>query len=197
MENIRRDGCLTTVPVVYPAGEALEVLSGNHRVMAAIRAGLEESEVLEITTPLSEQQRVAIQLSHNAIVGEDDPSVLAELWAALDFDFKRYSGITDEDLGKLAEIESKPLSVEALKYDEIRLAFLADEAKAFLELLTRIGEAARTAHWVLGRYDDFTSVFDATIAVKARLNIHNGAVALKAMADLAMERLAEIERERT
>ena len=44
------------------------------------------------------------------------------------------------------------------------------------------------------RYDDFARLFDAIIAVKTKVDIHNGAVALRVMADLAMERLAEAER---
>jgi hypothetical protein len=43
-------------------------------------------------------------------------------------------------------------------------------------------------------YDDFGRLFDAIIAVKSKLDIHNGAVALRVMADLAMERLAETDR---
>ena len=91
--NIRKDGCLTTTPLVYEAGGKLEVLSGNHRVQAAIKAGIEEADVLEIVTPLSREQKVAIQLSHNSINGKDDPNILAELWGELDFDAKEYAEI--------------------------------------------------------------------------------------------------------
>ena len=33
--------------------------------------------------PLTEQQELAIQLSHNAIAGQDDPVILKELWDTL------------------------------------------------------------------------------------------------------------------
>jgi len=42
VENIRRDGCLTSTPLVWndTASGRLVVLSGNHRTLAAIEAGL-------------------------------------------------------------------------------------------------------------------------------------------------------------
>ncbi len=55
-------------------------------------------------------------------------------------------------------------------------------------------EAKTEARWIVAHYDDFSRLFDAIIAVKQKLDIHNGAVALRVMADLAMERLAEAER---
>ena len=195
VENIRRDGCLTSVPLVCDDDGKLEVLSGNHRVMAAIKAGLDEADVMEITTPLSREQRVAIQLSHNAIAGADDPSILAELWADLDFAFKEYSGLTEEDFAGITEIDTTGISVEAPKYEEINLAFLPEEKEAFVALLDRMQKAKTEAHWIVAHYDDFSRLFDAIIAVKQKLDIHNGAVALRVMADLAMERLAsEAER---
>jgi len=194
VENIRKDGCLTSVPLVYEENGKLEVLSGNHRVMAAIKAGVEEADVMEIMTRLTAEQRVAIQLSHNAIAGQDDPSILAELWAELDFDLKEYSGLTEEDLAGITEIDATGLTVEAPRYEEINLAFLPEEKKAFVELLDRIQEAKNEARWIVAHYDDFGRLFDAVIAVKSKLDIHNGAVALRVMADLAMERLAEIDR---
>ena len=72
VENVRRDGCLTSFPLVHREGDSLVVVSGNHRVRAAIEAGIEESDVIEATSPLTRQQFVALQLSHNAIAGQDD-----------------------------------------------------------------------------------------------------------------------------
>ena len=193
VENIRRDGCLTSVPLVCEVDGKLEVLSGNHRVMAAIKAGLEEAEVMEITTPLSRERRIAIQLAHNAIAGQDDPSILSELWADLDFAYKEYSGLTEEDFAGITEIDMTPISVEAPAYEEITLAFLPEEKQAFVAFLERVQEAKSRARWIVAHYDDFARVYDTIIAVKQKLDIHNGAVALRVMADLAMERLAESE----
>src|SRR4051794_17396228 len=96
--NIRRDEGLTSTPFVWHDVEADEriVLSGNHRVKAAVEAGLEEVHWLETSDPLTEGQRLGIQLSHNAIVGEDDLSILKTLYEKIDeLDWREYAGLDD------------------------------------------------------------------------------------------------------
>jgi malonyl CoA-acyl carrier protein transacylase len=58
-------------------------LSGHHRVDAAKAAGEEWLLILFTDRELSRQEQIAIQLSHNAISGEDEPTVLRELWGEL------------------------------------------------------------------------------------------------------------------
>ena len=78
--NVRADKRLSSTPLCWETPEGLlEVLSGNHRVQAAIEAGIEQVLVLVLHGDLSKARRIAIQLSHNALVGTDDPTLLAEL----------------------------------------------------------------------------------------------------------------------
>ena len=44
---------------------------------------------------------------------------------------------------------------------------------------------------MLASLNDFNAFFDALIAVKSAHNVHNGAIALRIMAQLAQERLTE------
>ncbi len=48
--------------------------------------------------------------------GTGGPSILAELWAELDFDFKEYSGLTEEDFEGITEIDATGVTVEAPRY---------------------------------------------------------------------------------
>jgi ParB-like chromosome segregation protein Spo0J len=95
VENVKTDGRLTSAVLacVTQTGE-VEILSGHHRCLAAIEAGLTEIDVLVITTPLSEERKAAIQLSHNAVTGQDNPSALADLYRNLGLDAKMFSGLT-------------------------------------------------------------------------------------------------------
>ena len=72
VENIKRDGGLSSVPFCLKLGDRYRVLSGNHRVQAAQEAGVKRLLVLYTDRELSREEQVSIQLSHNAIVGEDD-----------------------------------------------------------------------------------------------------------------------------
>jgi hypothetical protein len=201
VENLKKDGALTSTPTVAAAGETpltdgagpetLEVLSGNHRVQAAIEAGIQEADVLEILTPMTRERKVAIQLGHNRIVGQDDPNVLLRLYAPLPLDLKRYSGHVDDDFG-LKDIDLSGLSVGAPDYQEMVIAFLPEDAQAFKDLLERI-ETSRRGAFLAAHYSDFAAFFDAVVAVKNRTGVHNTAVAIRAMAELALERLDETD----
>ncbi len=141
VENLRLDGCLTTAPTVCAVNGALEVLSGNHRVQAAIEAGIAEADVIEIVTPLNQEQRIAIQLSHNAIEGEDDPSVLKSLYDQLGFDFKEYSGLTDEAF-EVGDIDTSVLATARPFYQDVVVAFLPEDEKVFADCCEAIEKGA-------------------------------------------------------
>ena len=201
VENLKADGALTSTPAVAAAGDQplttdaqpddLEVLSGNHRVKAAIEAGIEEADVLEIMTSMSRDKKIAMQLGHNRIVGQDDPNVLMKLYAPLPLPLKRYSGHVDDDFA-LKDIDLSGLSIGAPQYQEITVAFLPEDAEAFRGLVERI-ENSKRGEFLVASYEDFSSIFDAIVKVKDHIGVHNTAVAIRAMAELAIERIEETE----
>ncbi len=137
VENLKHDRVLTQLPLVHKG----EVLSGNHRVKAALKAGITESDVLELVGDVAPGRRVAIQLSHNSIAGEDDPNLLRDLYEALDFDEKCYSGITDEMLG-VDPLDLNALSAGPLEEVEITATFLPEDAEVFLRFVEAAGKGS-------------------------------------------------------
>ncbi|WP_097103520.1 ParB N-terminal domain-containing protein [Nitrosomonas ureae] len=189
VKNLENDGVLTSAPLIYQN----EVLSGNHRVQAAIAAGIIEADVIEIISPLTESEKKAIALSHNAIAGQDNLSLLQEYYDSLDSFLKEYSGLTD-DIFKVEELDISTLSVGAPKYQQLNLLFLPEEMDVFMELVKNIGKKQESVN-LCGKIDDFDQFFEAVTQTKKVMNIHNSAVALRTMAQLTMERLEEIEKE--
>lgn len=182
--NIKQDGKLMGVPVVYHG----EVLSGNHRVRAAIKAGVEEADVLDILTELPEERRLAIQLSQNAINGKDDPNILAQLYTSLNsLEWKRYSGVTD-DAFKCTDEKLAALGITRPKYEELTIVFLPEEKNAFIDLVARI-EASKKAQVLVGELATFNALFDAIVRVKQEKKVINNAVALRLLAELAVSAL--------
>ncbi len=185
--NLRSDGVLTSAPLVYRG----KVLSGNHRVAAAIDAGIEESDCIVILSELSEGQQLALQLAHNSVTGQDDPNVLKRLYDALDLDGKAYSGLTDDAFKWDNSINLSALAAPQPQYTELVAMFLPEEHAEFDAALKRC-QHSETATRIAARYADFDTVFDALCQTKERQNIANTAVALAAMAQLAIERLAQL-----
>ncbi|EBA4600791.1 ParB/RepB/Spo0J family partition protein [Salmonella enterica] len=189
VDNIKKDGALTSTPVVYRD----VVLSGNHRVQASVKAGLETIAVINVLSELNDDEQKAIQLSHNSINGKDDKNILRELFDSIEsLDMKLYSGLTDDDF-KISDIEVESLSFIQPSYEDMVIAFLPEEKALFVEALEKIGKKAKDKLILAGSHTDFNNVFQAVITTKSQLNIINTAEAFKAMSQLAMEKLKEME----
>lgn len=194
--NVRRDGCLTSVPLVYGGGEYEEgrelVLSGNHRTMAAVDAGVDEVDVMLIEEHLSEQQLVAIQLSHNSIAGEDDPATLKQLYDQLDdVDWRAYSGLDDDQLNLLAEVSPEGLSEANLDFATVSLIFLPPELEAARVAFdqARVGQ---NESWLAARAD-YEQVLDSLASTHAAHKVGNVATALHAILAIVENHLTDLQ----
>jgi hypothetical protein len=194
--NLRRDKKLTSLPLCYraPGSEDIEILSGHHRVEASILAELNPIRVIVIVSYLSEARKTAIQLSHNAIVGQDDPATLAMMYSGLDLDAKAYSGLDDTVLKAMENVELTGLNV-GVKYQEMNLFFLEEDEAEITEALQAIEKAARKEQAYVARFVDFDHFFETIVLVKTKYQAFNSGIAFRLMADLARERLAQIEAE--
>jgi hypothetical protein len=184
--NLKRDGVLTSLPLVYRE----EVLSGNHRVQAALKAGIEDADVIEVTSELTQEQQRAIQLSHNALTGKDDPSILREIYESLSLDWQKYSAVYEE-MFKLDEEKATSLGVPIAKYQELVIAFLPEDRQAFYDFALAVEKRYRKAHVLVGEAHSFDVLFDAILAVKDGRHIGNTGTALRVMADIVLEHMAQ------
>ncbi|WP_434593292.1 ParB N-terminal domain-containing protein [Streptomyces sp. A5-4] len=194
--NVKRDGCLTSVPLVYGGGEYDEgrelVLSGNHRTMAAVDAGVEEIDVMLIEEHLTSQQLIAIQLSHNSIGGEDDPATLKQLYEQLDdVDWRAYSGLDDEQLQLLAEVSPEGLSEANLDFATVSLIFLPPELEAARVAFdqARLGQ---NESWLAARAD-YEQVLDTLASTHAAHKVGNVATALHAILAIVENHLTDLQ----
>jgi hypothetical protein len=192
VQNFKTDGKMTgTVTVCQNMDGGLEILSGHHRTEAAIEAGFEAVDVVVITTPLSEDRKTAIQLSHNSITGQDNPNVLAKMYESLDLEAKKFSGLTDAVLDGLKGLSAANLTALKTGYEEMTIVFLPETREELDGHMKRLREIVKRRPALAARYADFDAVFEAIVAVKSSLKILNDALAIAAMARLAVEKLDE------
>jgi hypothetical protein len=203
VENIRRDGCLTSVPFAIrhagsagsPQGDRYTILSGNHRVKAAKDAGLTEVTLLYTDRELTHAQQVAIQLSHNAIAGQDDMAILRELYDEInDVALKEYSGLDDVLLGKLNPPDLDPLSEKGLEYRIVSIAFLPEEVERAEKLFAKIMEQADGDRTWINRRADYDRMLDALTVAKEAAGVKNTATAFGLLLDLVENHFDEIPR---
>jgi hypothetical protein len=79
VDNLKRDGELTSYPLVYRPDKKLNpdfyeqsegeliILSGNHRVEAAREAGITHTNVIEIKTPLPDEPMLNLSMSLDSV----------------------------------------------------------------------------------------------------------------------------------
>ena len=187
VENVRRDGALTSVPLarLLPDGR-YEVLSGNHRTQAAIDVGLDRIAVMCIDDPLEVDRALGIQISHNAIDGEDDPAILKELYDSIEeVDWRGYAGLDDATLDLLEKVEPLPLSQASLSFTTMTLAFLPTEIPELTEAFERAREQIASDQTWLVSMGDYDKAMDALASVAGAHNVVNQAIAFRLLVELA------------
>lgn len=79
------------------------------------------------------------------------------------------------------------------QFEQVILDFLPESKEIFLGALKRLGASKLTRTVLVGRFEDFDAFFDATMKTKKQAGIHNAAMALRVMAEFAVQRLAQLE----
>lgn len=195
VENIKRDGVLTQLPFAVREGEGLRILSGNHRVMAAIEAGLESIDVLVSRHELAPDRQRAIQLSHNSLVGEDDPLTLRELFSELgDVAWKAYSGLDDASLDLMAKNATPALGAQGLEMTTLTLAFLPGEIDKMREAFDRVAPGLKGETWLVP-FELYDRTADMLDTVSLACEVRSMAVAMAHLVEVFGRHLGELRPE--
>lgn len=183
--NLSKDGVLESAPLVHPNGNGeLVVTSGNHRVIAARDAGLKHILVLVGESGLNEGERLKKQLSHNALVGEDDPQILVGLWAKLDtLEQRLYSGLDSEQMAELEKIDFRAITGGKLRVEAVTLFFTHTEKLLFDSLLDRLRQEAVMSDVYLAPIEKFDAFWRAVVDAKADYKVKNTTTALMVLID--------------
>ena len=100
VSNIRVSG-LSSVIVAYKNDDGrYTIISGNHRFKACLELGYSFVPIMYVNRcDITEDELIAIQISHNTLHGESDKSILRELFNAIkDIDFKKFAYVSSEDM---------------------------------------------------------------------------------------------------
>lgn len=208
VENVRRDGRLTGVPFGWhlhddetlapkfdEAGDPIyEVLSGNHRVKVAVAAGLEMIDFMVVDIYLPPERRVAIQLSHNSLTGEDDPEILRTLYGSIeDVGLRVYSGLDDKSLNLLTDVAVEPLTPVNLDFQTISMVFLPEEieaAQAAFKAAKQIATSAK-GHWLV-RWSEYDKALDALESATGAYGVSNVATGLLVILDVFNQHVGDL-----
>lgn len=217
VENIRRDGALTQAPFcallgVYEKGDtvtlvdsideqtgeviqipAYEVLSGNHRTMAGIEAEVEFADVMVCDEPLTKEQRIAIQLSHNSISGEDDAATLKQLYESIEtVDLRLYSGLDDKTLDLLANVGTESLAEANLEYQTVTVMFLPDEVEQAKEAFEEARKLVGSGEIWIARWAEYDAWLEGLEKAGKSYKVSNSATSLMIVLSVFRNHLSDL-----
>ncbi len=194
VDNIKADGKLTSVPFACLEEDGkYTVLSGNHRVMASIDAGLEEIAVMVTDDKLSKDKKIAIQLSHNAITGQDDASILKELYESIEsVDMKAYAGLDDEMLELLKKVNPVSISEANLEFQTVSVVFLPNELENARQVIEQANDLVMGDEAWYARFEEYDKWLDGLEVAGGAYGIKNTATGLKVIFDVFQKNVTDL-----
>lgn len=196
VDNVRKDGQLSSTPFLCKDDDGRWLcLSGNHRTQAAVEVGLKKIICLATDDHLTKDQKIAIQLSHNSIAGQDDPATLKLLYEEiLDVESKKYSGLDDKTLDLLDKFASISISESNLKFQTLQMVFLPDELKEAEAVMERVKEEAKHADTVwLVKHSSYDDGLDTQEAVLSSYGVKNVATAVDLILKLTKRNILQLQ----
>ena len=196
-QNIAQDGFLSQLPFAIRREDGrYRILSGNHRIKGTVKAN--QKRVLLLygdEKDYSPQRQTAVQLSHNAIVGQDDLTLLKELYSEIeDVVLKAYTGVDEKELFAYKPFEIKAISEEDIAMTTVSFTFSETghaNVDRVLERLDSLPVTSQDSVFVLGDVDEFIRTLTE---IKKRLGIKSRSVAFAKMCEICNEWLMSPER---
>ncbi|MBU4355724.1 MAG: ParB/RepB/Spo0J family partition protein [Proteobacteria bacterium] len=200
VENVKKDGNLSSLPLCYREKDGkLRVLSGNHRVQAGRQAGVEQILVMVVGDEKDADERLAIQLSHNAIAGQDDLVILKDLWESIkDVQAKVYAGLDSDTVKALQGIQFAAIAEQRLQYKIVTFTFLGHEVENLDELMKAIAVAFASDVVYLATLEAYAPLYELMLKIKKHCLIKNTTAAFMKYNELALigyDQMVKVEAE--
>jgi ParB-like chromosome segregation protein Spo0J len=186
--TIARDKRLERLPLCAKTDRGLEIISGHHRVRAATAAGLQEMFILLDTTGLSRSQIAAKKLAHNAIEGQDNEQLLAEIYRQIEDAESKLEAFIDQKLDiELPKVKIEGLDVE-IDFKTVLLIFLPRVKERLDRALEYIrSSGARLDGVYIAADSDYAPLEKAVRKINEEYDVRVVADIIGKMADLALE----------
>lgn len=193
VENVAKDGFLSQLPFGMKRSDGKYlILSGNHRLKAAIKARLEYIMILYIDE-VDKDTQIAYQLSHNALVGKDDIQMLKDIYKEIDsIEAKEYSGLNDMNFLDIEKINVKSINDGDIELTEIKFLFIEDRKNDVRKVLTELEkqDIDKECSMVVGSFEAFIKTMTE---VKRVYGIKSNTVAFGRMIEICKESMASIQ----
>lgn len=151
VENIKKSGGLSSAIGCYKrhSDGKLVIFSGNHRYKAAIQLRIKKVPVVWCNEDeLEEDEKVALQLSHNSLHGKDDNNILKKLFDTIQSVDWKAAAYINVDQFQTLDVSGISFEPESESYSMYVLLYRND-MKNMQELLGILDEDLKSADLVV------------------------------------------------
>lgn len=143
---------------------------------------------------LTKEQRTAIQLSHNSIIGQDDKAILKQLYESIDsLDFKKYSGLADDFFAQFDKLDTA-FHIPVLDYQIISLLFLPSEIDSLIGIFKQASAAIDSNKYIVANLDDYDNYNAISTDISKAICVKNPATVFLALMELAKKHIEELKK---
>jgi hypothetical protein len=187
-QTIARDKRLESLPLCAKTERGLEIISGHHRVRAATAAGISELFILVDVTGLTRSQIAAKQLAHNAIEGQDNDQLLAEIYRQIEDAESKLEAFIDAKLDiELPKVNIEGLDIE-MDFKTVLLIFLPRVKERLDRALEYLRSSGQRLDGIYVASDtDYTPLENAVRKINEEYDVRVVADILGKLADLALQ----------
>lgn len=195
-DNIGKSG-LSSVPSCYKKENGRFVMiSGHHRLRACKKLHYKTIGILYcLESELSNDEIIAIQLSHNSLHGHDNTSILKKLFEQIQsVDFKQFAHV---NIDEIAPVSTDGISVFALKENFVFTVILyPDSFENLDELLGNIREQASKSDALIlaNEKENERLLLKLQTEIGKQYDIKSPSISFAKLLELASERLTEIKK---
>ena len=193
-DNIGKSG-LSSVPCCYKKDNGRFVMiSGHHRLRACKKLNHKTIGILYVEeSELSNDEIIAIQLSHNSLHGQDNTSILKKLFEQIkSIDFKKFAHV---NINEISSVNTEGLSIYALKENFVFTIILYPNSFEFLdELYGDVREQAKKSDCLIlaDQNPNEMILLKLQQEIGKEYDIKSPSIAFAKVLELANERLKEI-----
>lgn len=193
-DNIGKSG-LSSVPCCYKKDNGRYVMiSGHHRLRACKKLHYKKLGILYCEeSELSQDEIIAIQLSHNSLHGQDNTSILKKLFEQIkSVDFKKFAHV---NIDEIAPVSTEGLSIYAMKENFVfSIILYPDSFPNLEELYGDIREQAKKSDaLILADQTNEELLMMLQSEIGKEYDIKSPAITFAKLLELAKERLTEIQ----
>lgn len=193
-DNIGKSG-LSSVPCCYKKENGRFVMiSGHHRLRACKKLHYRTLGILYCEeSELSQDEIIAIQLSHNSLHGQDNTSILKKLFEQIkSVDFKKFAHV---NIDEIAPVITDGLSIYAMKENFVFSIILYPDSFPNLdELYGDIREQAKKSDaLIIADQTNEDLLMKLQSEIGKEFDIKSPAIIFAKLLELAKERLMQIQ----